>query len=208
MKTWRETIISIHADNARVFASVPPLCRHRSTSCPRRGLRLSLRLFSPSPPPFPILETPIPRFLILDRVEFVENYWLKMGRAILNFHPSWSSLWNGLPFHPRHILQNSNSNFYDSFNQPRTSPVELPHISHSSIRVSHDPRTRFLVEPARGSIRKVEIRRIPGPRSPRHDNSATSATHANGYTEIVSQPWLKASTYACIYARPRIFARF
>lgn len=24
---------SIHADNARVFARVPPLCRHRSTSC-------------------------------------------------------------------------------------------------------------------------------------------------------------------------------
>lgn len=41
-----------------------------------------------SSPPFPILETPIPRFLILDRVEFMENYWLKMGRAILNFHPS------------------------------------------------------------------------------------------------------------------------
>lgn len=87
MKTWRETIISIHADNARVFASVPPLCRHRSTSCPRRGLRLSLRLFSPSPPPFPILETPIPRFLILDRVEFVENYWLKMGGSNFKFSP-------------------------------------------------------------------------------------------------------------------------
>lgn len=98
MKTWRETIISIHADNARVFASVPPLCRHRSTSCPRRGLRLSLRLFSPSPPPFPILETPIPRFLILDRVEFVENYSLKMGGAILNFHPSIVPLkWTPLP---------------------------------------------------------------------------------------------------------------